>query len=56
MGSLIDGKWIDKPRDTASTGGHFVRPDSKVRHWITPDGAAGPSGDAGFKAETNPYH
>jgi putative glutathione S-transferase len=56
MGSLIKGKWVDKWRDTDSTGGHFVRPDSKVRHWITRDGAPGPSGDGGFKAEAGRYH
>lgn len=56
MGSLIDGKWVDAWRDTKSTGGHFVRPDSKVRHWITADGQAGPSGDGGFKAEAGRYH
>ena len=51
MGSLINGEWVDKWRDTESTGGHFVRPDAKVRHWITRDGAPGPSGDGGFAAE-----
>lgn len=56
MGSLIAGRWVDKPRDTKSTGGHFVRPDSKVRHWITADGQPGPSGDAGFRAEADRYH
>jgi len=56
MGSLIEGKWVDKWRDTESTGGHFVRPDAKVRHWITCDGEPGPSGDGGFKAEADRYH
>jgi len=56
MGSLIEGKWVDKWRDTKSTGGHFVRPDAKVRHWITADGSPGPSGDGGFKAEAGRYH
>jgi len=56
MGSLIEGKWVDKWRDTESTGGHFVRPDARVRHWITCDGEAGPSGDGGFKAESDRYH
>ena len=56
MGSLIEGKWVDKWRDTDSTGGHFVRPDAKVRNWITRDGDAGPTGDAGFKAEAGRYH
>jgi putative glutathione S-transferase len=56
MGSLIDGQWVDKWRDTKSTGGHFVRPDAKIRNWITADGEPGPSGDGGFKAEAGRYH
>jgi glutathionyl-hydroquinone reductase len=56
MGSLIAGKWVDKWRETESTGGHFVRPDAKVRNWITRDGEPGPSGRGGFKAEPGRYH
>ena len=56
MGSLIEGKWVDKWRDTDSTGGHFVRPDAKVRHWVTADGSPGPTGEGGFKAEAGRYH
>ncbi|MCH8914072.1 MAG: glutathione S-transferase family protein [Planctomycetes bacterium] len=29
---------------------------SKVRNWVTPDGAAGPTGGGGFKAEAGRYH
>ncbi|WP_394131906.1 glutathione S-transferase family protein [Shewanella maritima] len=56
MGQLIEGKWHDDWYDTKSTGGKFVRKSSSFRHWITKDGSAGPSGDAGFKAEANRYH
>lgn len=56
MGLLIDGQWHDKWYDTKSTGGRFKRQDSAFRHWITADGAAGPSGDAGFTAEPDRYH
>ena len=56
MGLLQDGKWVDRWYDTKSTDGHFVRKAPKFRNWITPDGAAGPSGDAGFKAEPGRYH
>jgi len=56
MGLLVDGKWLDQWYDTASTGGRFVRGDSQFRHWVTADGSAGPSGDAGFKAEAGRYH
>lgn len=36
--------------------GEYKRKDSQFRHWITSDGSAGPSGDAGFKAEADRYH
>lgn len=56
MGVLVDGKWQDRWYDTGSTGGRFVRKDSAFRHWITPDGSAGPSGGDGFRAEAGRYH
>ncbi len=40
----------------SSTGGRFVRSDAQFRHWVTPDGSAGPSGEDGFKAEAGRYH
>jgi len=56
MGQLVDGVWHDVWYDTKSNGGAFKRTNAKFRNWITPDGAAGPSGEAGFKAETGRYH
>ena len=56
MGLLVDGKSIDVRYDTKSTGVRFIRKDSQFRNWITPDGSAGPTGEAGFKAEANRYH
>lgn len=56
MGLLIDGQWHDQWYDTASTGGRFVRSDAQFRHWVTPDGRAGPTGAAGFRAEPGRYH
>lgn len=56
MGLLVDGKWVDQWYDTKSSGGKFVRKDANFRNWITPDGAPGPSGDGGFKAEAERYH
>lgn len=56
MGLLVDGQWHDQWYDTSSTGGRFVRKDSQFRNWVTPDGSAGPSGEAGFKAEAGRYH
>ncbi|PNL91056.1 glutathione S-transferase family protein [Aerococcus viridans] len=56
MGLLVDGVWKDQWYDTESTGGRFVRKDSQFRNWITTDGAPGPSGEGGFKAEPGRYH
>jgi len=56
MGMLVDGRWTDTWYDTASTGGRFVRSDAQFRNWVTPDGAPGPSGRGGFKAERGRYH
>lgn len=56
MGLLVDGTWKDKWYDTDSSDGKFVREDAQLRNWITPDGSAGPNGQAGFKAEKGRYH
>ncbi|MEO1702544.1 MAG: glutathione S-transferase family protein [Pseudomonadota bacterium] len=56
MGLLIDGQWHDKWYDTKSSGGKFVRKESAFRNWVTADGAAGPTGVEGFKAEPDRYH
>jgi putative glutathione S-transferase len=56
MGYLLDGIWKDDDQIPADARGHFQRADSQFRHWITPDGGAGPSGSAGFKAEPGRYH
>lgn len=56
MGKLVDGTWHDVWYDTAKTGGRFVRKSAGFRHWITADGAAGVSGEAGFAAEAGRYH
>jgi putative glutathione S-transferase len=56
MGLLIDGVWRDQWYDTASTGGRFERFTSRFRNWVTPDGAPGPSGEGGFRAEAGRYH
>ena len=36
--------------------GEFVRSESGFRNWITKDGSAGPTGEAGFAAEAGRYH
>ena len=56
MGQLVDGVWHDVWYDTKKSGGAFVRKDASFRNWITADGSAGPTGDAGFKAESGRYH
>lgn len=56
MGLLVDGQWVDQWYDTKKTGGRFVRTQAQFRNWITADGSAGPTGQAGFKAEANRYH
>ncbi len=56
MGLLIDGVWHDQWYDTAKSGGRFVRSESQFRHWITPDGSAGASGEGSFPAEAGRYH
>jgi len=56
MGLLIDGVWRDQSYDLKSTDGRFVRKDATFRNWVTADGAPGPSGQGGFKAECGRYH
>ena len=56
MGQLVDGVWQDTWYDTSKSGGRFVRSTAGFRNWITPDGAPGPSGEGGFRAESGRYH
>ena len=63
MGQLIAGRWLtdEELRDYETkqyqqSKGRFQRGTAGFRHWITVDGEAGPSGDAGFKAEAGRYH
>jgi putative glutathione S-transferase len=56
MGLLVEGVWKDQWYDTASSGGRFVRADSKFRNWVTADGRPGPSGEGGFVAAPGRYH
>ncbi len=56
MGKLVNGIWHDVWYDTKATKGEFKRAESQFRNWITVDGSAGPTGEAGFKAESDRYH
>jgi putative glutathione S-transferase len=55
---LVDGKWSEAWRPVQSTDakGGFVRQISSFRNWVTSDGAAGPTGGGGFRAEPDRYH
>lgn len=56
MGVFVDGEWRadgDFPRNAS---GHFVRPDSPFRNWVTADGEPGPTGAGGFHAAAGRYH
>ena len=55
---LVNGRWtrdFHPVHDTDEEGG-FVREAAGFRNWITPDGSAGPTGKAGFRAEAGRYH
>lgn len=56
MGQLVDGAWQDVWYDTKATGGAFERTQARFRSWVTADGAPGPSGKGGYKAESGRYH
>ncbi|QIB33859.1 glutathione S-transferase family protein [Ancylobacter pratisalsi] len=55
---LVDGKWVEnwQPVQGTDAKGGFVRQTSSFRHWVTPDGAPGPTGEGGFAAEAGRYH
>jgi glutathionyl-hydroquinone reductase len=54
---LVNGKWTADwhPVQAKDGEGRFVRQQSSFRNWITPDGAPGPTGNGGFKAEAGRY-
>ena len=56
MGLLVDGVWHDKWTATAPADGRFERSAAQFRNWVTADGASGPTGRGGFKAESGRYH
>lgn len=54
---LVNGKWTAdwQPVQGTDAKGGFVRQTSSFRHWVTTDGAPGPTGEGGFKAEAGRY-
>lgn len=55
---LVNGVWKEnwQPVQAKDEQGRFIRQTSPFRNWITPDGAAGPTGTGGFRAEKGRYH
>jgi putative glutathione S-transferase len=55
---LVDGRWTAawQPVQATDVKGGFVRQVSTFRSFVTMDGAAGPTGEAGFRAEPGRYH
>ncbi len=55
---LVDGRWTEnwQPVQGVDTKGGFVRQTSSFRHFVTPDGSPGPTGEGGFAAEAGRYH
>ena len=56
MGVMVDGEWRVDGKFPTDPSGRFVRPETTFRNWITPDGAPGPTGEGGFRAEPKRYH
>ena len=56
-GRMIEGRWMSEADAAAHDAkGAFARPASAFRNWVTPDGAPGPTGQGGFRAEPGRYH
>lgn len=55
---LVNGVWQEnwQPVQATDGQGRFIRQTSSFRNWITPDGAPGPTGSGGFKADKGRYH
>lgn len=54
---LVNGRWTAdwQPVQASDGQGGFVRQTLSFRNWITPDGSAGPTGEAGFAAQPGRY-
>lgn len=55
---LVNGVWQEnwQPVQAKDKDGRFIRQTSSFRHWVTPDGSPGSTGNDGFKAERDRYH
>lgn len=56
MGLLVDGIWDKDATGDSVASDRFERSKAQIRNWVTKDGAPGPSGSGGFRAESGRYH
>ncbi|WP_298984928.1 glutathione S-transferase C-terminal domain-containing protein [uncultured Roseibium sp.] len=56
MGMLVDGNWVSDATGDSVDGDRFERSKAQIRNWVTPDGSAGATGKAGYRAESGRYH
>ncbi len=56
MGLLVDGVWQEERPELRTGAGRFMRQPTRFHHWVTEDGSAGPTGEAGFPAARGRYH
>ncbi len=56
MSLMIHGQLRHDWYEAETESGEFIRQDSQFRNWVTVDGAPGPSGEGGFRAEPGRYH
>ena len=56
MGLLVDGVWQEQQQHIRTVDGRFIRPVTRFRNWIMPDGIPGPTGEGGFAAARGRYH
>ena len=56
MGHLLSGTWSDDEQLVEhDRNGAYVKRPSQFRNWVTADGSAGPTGEAGFDAQAGRY-
>lgn len=53
---MKNGQWHDTWYDTQSTGGEFVREETRFRDWVLPASREEPGNQPTFPAEKNRYH
>ena len=56
MGALVQGEWQPGGLGKLAKDGDFKRSETMFRNWVTADSSAGPTGEAGFAAESGRYH